>query len=59
MAISADQTAGLIGISLILLMLVHRLVSENIPKGRFLRMSLIWLGIVVFITVVAVAFQHR
>jgi hypothetical protein len=59
MAISADQIAGIVGISLILLMLVHRLVSENIPKGRFLRLSLIWLGIVVFITVVALAFQHR
>lgn len=59
MGISGDQIAGLIGISLILLMLIHRLVNEKMPKGRFLRMSLVWAGIVVFITVVVMTFQHQ
>lgn len=59
MGIAGDQIAGAVGISLMLLMLIHRVVRANVPRGRFLRMALVWAAIVVFVTIVVLMFQPR
>jgi hypothetical protein len=45
-ALTGEQIAGSLGISLMALALIQRLVSRQIPVGTILRMALIWLGVI-------------
>ena len=52
---TGDQVAGVIGIMMMLLVVIQRLMSQEIETRTLLRMALIWLVIIVG-TVLAVSF---
>lgn len=53
MAVTGDQIAGSIGISLMALVLIQRLVTRQIPMGTVVRMALIWL-VIILVAIAAV-----
>jgi hypothetical protein len=45
-ALTGDQIAGSIGVSLMALVLIQRLGTRQIPMGTVIRMALIWFAII-------------
>ena len=51
MGISSDQIASAVGISLMLLFLVHRTIGGQMPQNRFVRVALLWVAVAIVVTV--------